>query len=319
MQITSQCTKEVIMQAARALSHGNLVAFPTETVYGLGADATNESAVSRIYSVKGRPTGHPLIVHISSLSQIKNWAINIPDYVEQLAREYWPGPLTVVLKRSSTAKDFITGQQDSIALRIPNDPIALDLLVEFEKLGGLGIAAPSANRYQSISPTSADDVITELGEFLKSSDLVLDGGSCKIGIESTIVNCLGKNPEILRPGAILEQDIINLTALTDLVKPVKSNIKTSGTLGLHYSPKAKVILNETPLCGDGLLALKDVSTPDGVVRLGSPQDIHDFARTLYQSLRLADKLKLKKVVVQTPDSSGLGLAINNRLEKMLQI
>jgi len=316
MQITYKCTKGVIRQAARALLDGKLVAFPTETVYGLGADATSESAVRRIYSVKGRPTGHPLIVHISSLNQIKNWAIDIPDYVQKITEEYWPGPLTLILKRSLTAKDFITGHQESVALRIPNNPIALELLLEFEKLGGLGIAAPSANRYQSISPTSAEDVITELGEHLKSSDLVLDGGRCKIGIESTIVNCLGKTPHILRPGAILERDISSLIGLTVTSKTNKSDVKTSGMTGLHYAPKATIVLNEKPLVGFGFLALKHVTTPEGVIRLGSPRDYHEFARTLYRSLRLGDKIGLKTIVVQAPESSGLGLAIKNRLEKM---
>ena len=316
MEIISNCTEVEIMLAAQALRDGHLVAFPTETVYGLGADATNEKAIGRVYSVKGRPTGHPLIVHISSMKQIDNWAIDIPEYADKLMQAFWPGPLTVILKRSRLAKDFITGHQESVALRIPNQRVALNLLQQFESLGGLGIAAPSANRYQSISPTSASDVSIELAMFLELSDLILDGGRCSIGIESTIVNCLGGTPQILRPGAILPEDIYNITGLKVASNNAPIKIKAPGTLGFHYSPRAEVILNQPPLAGNGFLALSSVATPKDVVRLGIPKDVKEFAKVLFQALRLGDQIGLKKIVVQTPKSEGLGIAIKNRLEKM---
>ena len=165
-----------IKKAAAALKDGNLVAFPTETVYGLGADATNHGAVSRIYSVKGRPTNHPLIVHIASTKSLQNWTTDIPKYASMLAKEFWPGPMTLILKRNDLAKDFITGGQEGIGVRVPAHPIALSLLREFEILGGKGIAAPSANRFGAVSPTTAIAVESELGIFLNQKDLIIYGG-----------------------------------------------------------------------------------------------------------------------------------------------
>ena len=205
MEFISNCTADAISKAAKALKDGHLVAFPTETVYGLGADATNENAVSQVYAVKGRPTDHPLIVHISSINQISKWATDIPDYAIKLARDFWPGPMTLILKRSDLAKDFITGGQENIGLRVPNQPLALALLAEFESLGGQGVAAPSANRFGAVSPTTSLAVREELENYLGSNDLILDGGSCHIGIESTIINCTDIVPTILRPGAITNE------------------------------------------------------------------------------------------------------------------
>ena len=187
--LLSNCTADAISNAAAALQAGALVAFPTETVYGLGADASNEEAVRRIYEVKGRPVDHPLIVHISSMNLLDVWASDIPEYAIKLARDYWPGPMTLVLKRTSEARDFITGRQDSVAIRVPNNLIALSLLQTFESKGGKGIAAPSANRFGQVSPTSSEDVISELASFLIEEDLILEGGKCEVGIESTIIDC----------------------------------------------------------------------------------------------------------------------------------
>ena len=182
MEFISNCTADAISNAAKALIDGHLVAFPTETVYGLGADATNEKAVSRIYSVKGRPSDHPLIVHISSMNKLDQWAIDIPDYAIKLAREFWPGPMTLILPRTDLAKDFITGGQNNVGIRVPAQPIALALLKKFEELGGQGVAAPSANRFGAVSPTTARAVEEELGSFFDKNDLVLDGGPCLVGI-----------------------------------------------------------------------------------------------------------------------------------------
>ena len=189
MVIISNCTQSAITDAAKSLLNGNLVAFPTETVYGLGADASNESAVNKIYQAKGRPADHPLIVHISNINLLDKWAKDIPEYAIKLARSYWPGPMTLILPRTALAKDFITGGQDNVGIRIPSQTLGLALLSEFEKQGGFGVAAPSANRFGALSPTTAKDVQEELSEYLELTDLILNGGSSLVGVESTIINC----------------------------------------------------------------------------------------------------------------------------------
>ena len=201
-QFLSNCSADSLAQAAAHLQSGNLVAFPTETVYGLGADASSENAVARIYEVKGRPSDHPLIVHIADMQDMSEWASDIPTYAISLARDFWPGPMTLVLKRSDLAKDFITGGQDTVGLRVPAHPIALALIKEFIALGGYGIAAPSANRFGAVSPTTAQAVEEELAAFLHEDDLILDGGACLVGVESTIIDCTGPTPMVLRLGAI---------------------------------------------------------------------------------------------------------------------
>jgi L-threonylcarbamoyladenylate synthase len=308
-------TKKNIVKASESLLSGNLVAFPTETVYGLGADATNERAVSRIYSVKGRPTDHPLIVHISSISKLQIWAQDIPNYALDLANEFWPGPMTLILKRTDAAKDFITGGQDTVGLRIPNNEIALGLLHRFEDIGGLGIAAPSANRFGAVSPTSASHVIAELNDYFYDTDLVIDGGVAEIGIESTIIDCSFKSPKILRPGAVTIDEINEITKLD--ISRINSNNETkfSGSFDSHYSPKAKVFLNIEPKPSDGYIALNEFNTPKGVTRLSSPKNNDEFAAQLYASLRHGDELNLSRIVVLTPDEIGIGVAINDRLRK----
>jgi L-threonylcarbamoyladenylate synthase len=315
MEIISNPTQDEIKKAAKALNDGHLVAFPTETVYGLGADATNEKAVGRIYSVKGRPTDHPLIVHISSINQLDNWATDIPEYALKLAEEFWPGPMTLILKRSDLAKDFITGGQDNIGLRVPNQPIALALLREFESIGGLGIAAPSANRFGAVSPTQSDAVRDELKNFLKLTDLILDGGQCQIGIESTIIDCTNKNPYILRLGAITHKMIKDSFNYTIKSSNYQSKIKAPGLLVAHYSPEAKVILGGNTEKGDGFIAMVSIISPVGVVRLASPETVEEFAKVFYASLRLGDKKRLKRIVVIEPEGEGLAEAIRDRLKK----
>ena len=301
--------------AASRLISGNLVAFPTETVYGLGADATNEKAVSRIYSVKGRPVGHPLIVHISSINKLEQWATDIPDYAIKLGREFWPGPMTLILPRTDLAKDFITGGQNNVGLRVPAQPIALALLKKFEDLGGQGVAAPSANRFGAVSPTTAEAVGEELGDYLDSADLVLDGGQSLVGIESTIIDCTGLAPRILRPGAITEEMVEQKLEkqLENIEK--KSKIKAPGLMDSHYSPKAKILLNSIPEPGEGFLALSKFQTPAGAFRLASPASIEQYARDLYSALRSADQQGLAKVAVLLPEGSGLAEAIRDRLTK----
>ena len=313
-QFLSQCTAEAIDSAASKLIAGHLVAFPTETVYGLGADASNEEAVRRIYEVKGRPVDHPLIVHISSMNLLDVWASDIPEYAIKLARDYWPGPMTLVLKRTSKARDFITGGQDSVAIRVPNNPIALSLLQAFESKGGKGIAAPSANRFGQVSPTSSEDVISELASFLIEGDLILKGGKCEVGIESTIIDCTSAAPKILRPGAITKE-MIETSTEVHVPNDGSSDIRVSGALDKHYAPSAKVILDQIPQFGQGFIALSNSPTPEGVIRIASPKDIVEFAQILYDSLRKADFLELKEVVVTQPIGNGLAKGVRDRLKK----
>jgi L-threonylcarbamoyladenylate synthase len=318
MSIISNCTATAIKDAAAALIKGDLVAFPTETVYGLGADATNKVAIARIYKAKGRPIGHPLIVHISSLSNLDKWARDIPEYAVILARTFWPGPMTLVLPRTDLAQDFITGSQDSVGIRIPSHTAALALLKEFEDLGGVGIAAPSANRFGAVSPTSAAAVEIELADFLSESDQILDGGPCLVGVESTILNCTQNKPSILRPGAVTKEmieDILGITIDLDTSNSESIQIKAAGLLESHYAPIAKVFLTGLPSLGDGFIALDSFTTPAGAVRVAAPKTNEEYAQVLYQAFRLADSMDLSRVFVIPPTGEGIAVAINDRLSK----
>ena len=304
--------------AAAALIKGDLVAFPTETVYGLGADATNEDAIARIYKVKGRPLGHPLIIHISSLVNLDKWARDIPEYAVRLARAFWPGPMTLILPRADLAKDFITGGQDNVGIRIPSHTVALALLKEFEDQGGLGIAAPSANRFGAVSPTTATAVEIELVDYLSESDQILDGGPCSVGVESTIINCTQDKPSILRPGAVTKELIENTLGLTVDLNASNSEsirIKAAGLLESHYAPNAKIFINGSPTLGDGFIALDSFATPAGALRLASPKTNEEFARILYESFRSADIKGLRRIFVIPPTGDGIAVAINDRLSK----
>ena len=310
-EFVSNCTADALISAAKLLKAGGLVALPTETVYGLGADATNKDAVARIYKVKGRPADHPLIVHIHSMQSLADWADEIPSYAISLARDFWPGPMTLVLKRSILAEDFVTGGQPTVGLRVPDHVIALALLSEFAKIGGKGIAAPSANRFGHVSPTTAQAVQDEIGAFLDQQDLILDGGPSQVGVESTIIDCTSDTPRILRPGAITIEMVEESTELK--VSSTESNIRVSGSLENHYAPNATVDLNRNPTAGEGFIALADIQTPANVIRLAAPNSVEDFARLMYAALREGDAQGLKSVVVTEPDGDGLALAIRDRL------
>ena len=322
--------------AAEKLASGALVAFPTETVYGLGGDACNADAVAGIYSVKGRPSDHPLIVHISSMQRMEDWAEEIPEYAIKLARDYWPGPMTLVLKRSSLAKDFITGGQNTVGVRVPDHVVALALLEAFENIGGKGVAAPSANRFGQVSPTTAAAVVGEIGEYLDSADQIIDGGACAVGVESTIIDCTGDAPRILRPGAITvamieessgqivvkasnsfidAQEGAESTSASNLISSAATGIRVSGSLENHYAPAAKVLLCETPTPGQGFIAHIKMETPAGVIRLASPHNDEEFAQILYSALREADAQGLKEVVVMQPIGIGIAVAIRDRLAR----
>ena len=333
-QFLSNCTADAMAAAASHLAAGGLVAFPTETVYGLGADACNEMGVARIYEVKGRPDDHPLIVHVASMNSLGEWARDVPGYAISLARDFWPGPMTLVLKRSSLAKDFITGGQETIGVRVPDHVVALALLEAFENLGGKGIAAPSANRFGQVSPTTASAVTDEIGEFLDSTDQIIDGGSCAVGVESTIIDCTGDVPRILRPGAITvamieastgqivikasntfvnSQEATAGTPTSNLISSAGAEIRVSGSLENHYAPAAKVLLCEIPTPGQGFIAHANMETPAGVIRLASPHNYEEFAQILYSALREADAQGLKEVVVMQPIGIGIAVAIRDRL------
>jgi len=312
-QFVSNCTTDALSLAAAQLKAGALVAFPTETVYGLGADANNEAAVSRIYQVKGRPADHPLIVHIGSAQGISDWALDIPDYAIALARNFWPGPMTLIFKRSTLAKDFITGGQETIGLRVPDHTVALALLNEFSKQGGKGIAAPSANRFGHVSPTTASAVKEEFAEYLLPEDLILDGGPSQVGVESTIIDCTQSAPRILRPGAITIEMIEEITG--EKISSAGDEIRVSGSLENHYAPRAMVLLNTEAKSGEGLIALADIPTPVGAIRLAEPKNSEEFARVMYAALREADTRGLEKVVVIAPLGDGIAIAIRDRLER----
>jgi L-threonylcarbamoyladenylate synthase len=301
--------------AAKHLIAGDLVAFPTETVYGLGADVSNSEAVARIYSVKGRPNDHPLIVHIASMDRMGDWASDVPEYAIALARNFWPGPMTLVLKRSELAGDFVTGGQETVGVRVPDHVVALALLEAFEKAGGKGVAAPSANRFGHVSPTTASAVVEELGSYLSQDDLVLDGGACVVGVESTIIDCTGLLPRVLRPGAICTAMIEEVTGLIAVSVDGVDAIRVSGSLKNHYAPAAKVYLNKTPLSGQGFIALSDIQTPPGVIRLAAPSDDEEFAQILYSALRDADARGLAEIVVTPPIGTGICVAIRDRLKR----
>jgi len=317
MAIISNCTASAVSDAASSLIAGNLVAFPTETVYGLGADATNQSAVARIYAVKGRPTDHPLIIHLSSISNLDKWARDIPEYAIKLARKFWPGPMTLILPRTKLAKDFITGGQDNVGIRVPQHTVAQALLKAFESQGGFGVAAPSANRFGKVSPTCADDVNSDLADYLSTDDLILDGGQSEVGVESTIIDCTKLTPMILRPGAITAAMINDLLQIqiAVLTNTSSNQIKASGLLQSHYAPKAKVFLSTTANPGDGFIALANTPTPDGAIRLAAPKNNQEYAQLLYQALRLADTKQLQNVIVIPPTGDDLAVAICDRLEK----
>ena len=312
--IISQCSLNVLRQSAEKLREGNLVAFPTETVYGIGADAMNKDAVARMYQVKNRPASHPVIVHIAELNDVDYWAKDVPEYAINLMRDFWPGPMTLLLKRREIAGDFLTGAQEIVGLRIPANSLALGLLNEFKAVGGKGIAAPSANRYGAVSPTTAEAVSQELSEYLLPDDQILDGGPCLVGVESTIIDCSRDNPMILRPGSVSAEMIEESTGII-LAEAGEKKIRTSGSDKQHYAPKAKVIIDGQSQSGEGLIAMSGVVTPEGVIRLAEPKSIEEYARALYAALRQGDSQNLESIRIIPPDGQGLAVAIRDRINR----
>lgn len=302
-----------VRHAARALIDGHLVAFPTETVFGLGADAFNPEAVAGIFRAKGRPSDHPLIVHISTGELLGDLAEAVPSFADALARAFWPGPMTLILRRSDSVLDAVTGGQSTVGVRVPSHPVAIDLLREFERLGGRGVAAPSANRFGRVSPTTAAAVREELGDALGPDDVILGGEPSDVGIESTIIDCTGPAPVILRPGAITGDMVESVTRLG--LGRAGANIRVSGSLESHYAPTASVVLDRPAEPGDGLIALGLHDTPPGVLRLAAPETHEQYAQQLYAALRAADEAGLRRVVALTPEGDGIAVAIRDRLQR----
>lgn len=304
-------------RAAAALAAGGLVGLPTETVYGLAANAEDVAAVARIFAVKGRPADHPLIVHLAGPGQLDDWARAVPPYARRLAEALWPGPLTLILPRTPRAGDHVTGGQDTVGLRAPAHPVARQVLVAT----GLALAAPSANRFGRVSPTTAAHVLAELGPLLdETRDVILDGGHCAVGVESAILDCTGEAPVVLRPGAVDEATVREVGGVPVVERP--SPVRAPGMLTSHYAPRARMLLAPDadaagPLLAplDGLLAPADVETPPGVVRLAAPADAVDYARILYAALREADALGLQQVVAVPPSGNGIALAVADRLAR----
>ena len=312
-------SEEQIEKAALILRAGGLVAFPTETVYGLGADATSPAAVRKIFAAKGRPADHPVIVHLADMSGLKTWAAQVPRAAWLLAEAFWPGPLTVILKRAPWVPDVVTGGQDSVGLRVPSHPVARQLLNAF----GRGIAAPSANRFGQLSPTSAEHVREALGEAV---DLILDDGPCPVGIESTIVDLTGERAAILRPGMITAQQIAD-ALLTEVGTPSPVVPRAPGTLASHYAPRTPLKLvppNELEAYLRKDMARAPVAVlarrsrpPNSRAALWqvAPQTHEEYAHHLYALLRRLDDSGCKLIVVESPPDLPEWVAVRDRLAR----
>ena len=303
-----------VRRAAQILRAGGLVAFPTETVYGLGADAANEQAVARLYAVKRRPAHHPVIIHFAAAQAAFDWAREVPDAARKLAQKFWPGPVTLILKRSAQAKDFVTGAQDTVGLRVPSHPVAQELL----RLFGGAVAAPSANRFGLVSPTTAAHVREDLG---KDVELVLEGGASEVGIESTIVDLSGATPVILRPGHISKAEIealIGAVSEKDATSP-----RHSGGLERHYAPRTPARLVPTYALdgeiakGKDKVAVLAFSRPDERVDywLRMPRDPQAYAQRLYAALRELDSAGCERILVEAPPDAAEWSAVRDRLRR----
>ncbi len=304
-----------IARAVALLRAGKLVAFPTETVYGLGADAGSASAIRRLYEVKGRPAEHPVIVHFDGAEAAFRWAREVPDGAKTLAKRFWPGPLTLILRRSPLARDFVTGGQDNVGLRVPSHPVARKLLGAFKD----GVAAPSANRFGHVSPTTAQHEREDLGADV---DLVLEGGATEVGIESTIVDFSGGTPVLLRPGPIAKAALEEI--LKERVEDRKSESpRHSGGLDRHYAPKTPARLvptheldREIARRGDKVAVLA-FSRPDERVDfwLRMPREPQGYAQRLYAALRELDGAGCEAILVESPPDAPAWAAVLDRLRR----
>ena len=291
--------------AIRYLNDDLLIGLPTETVYGLAALASRPKAIAKIFQVKARPTNHPLILHLANYRQLEKWAQNVPSYVEILCEKFWPGPLTVVLQRTTRVCDEITGARETVAIRIPNNQVALTLLKKLDD----GLVAPSANRFGKVSPTSAKHVVDDLGDDVS---LVLDGGDCEIGVESTILDCTRSMPQILRSGAITKDVLESVAKISIALSDGES--RASGMLEKHYAPNCRVELVETTADAERRSS-ELVSENQQVQILDFFGDAVSYANQLYARLRQADQSGTDVVIAVMPINAGLGEAIRDRLIK----
>ncbi len=315
--------RTALPQALSVLRSGGLIALPTETVYGLGADASNELAVRRIFAVKGRPSTHPLIVHVADLTAARAWASSFPRAAELLASAFWPGPLTLIVPRSARASDAVTGGQDTVGLRVPDHALTHELLTLF----GGGVAAPSANRFGHVSPTTAQHVRDELGSEV---DFILDGGPATVGVESTIVDVSRGPPRLLRPGGISVEDLELVLGEAVPLATTATDIRAPGMMASHYAPRAGLWLvtaaelaheAHTRLASGAKVAVfapASVTLPAGVGRFSVPDDAKGYARLLYALLREADDQGYDVILAAPPEASGLGLAVRDRLTRAAQ-
>jgi L-threonylcarbamoyladenylate synthase len=314
-----------IKQAAQLLAAGELVAMPTETVYGLAADASSPAAVAKIFAAKGRPADHPLIVHIGDIAQLDEWAREIPSAARVLAEKYWPGPLTLILKRQPNVPDAVTGGQDTVGIRMPDHPLALALLKEFAQIGSGAVAAPSANKFGRISPTKASHVKSDLGE---SVAMILDGGESEVGIESTIVDLSRGEAIVLRPGAITAEDIANTLGSAATTAPVSAQAapRVSGALAAHYAPRTPLqliaseeLLKQVDACvfkGQTIAVLAFSVSPlrhPAVLWFAAAHSAQHYAHDLYANLRLLDAAGVDLMLVETPPSEPEWRAVADRL------
>ncbi len=313
-------TSENIERASQCLKQGGLVGLPTETVYGLGADARNVDAVKRIFAAKNRPTTHPLIVHLADFEQFSDWAFHIPESAKLLVSHFCPAPLTIILKKQPSVPLEVTGGQDTVALRIPNHPVALELLKKFDS----GIAAPSANRFCKISPTQAQHVIDELGN---SVEMVLDGGACRIGVESTIIDLSGAKPTLLRYGQITRSELARVLE-TDIVIPdnlQQITVRTAGMMAIHYAPNTQAIccqseeldaaIKKYESAKIGILTLQPIPQSENVIVIQMSANAESYAQSLYAKLRELDNLNLDVILVEQPPNTEIWQAVNDRLTK----
>jgi L-threonylcarbamoyladenylate synthase len=307
--------KAEIRKAAEILRAGGLVAFPTETVYGLGADAANEKAMSRLYAVKRRPVDHPVIIHFQDSEKAFAWAREVPAAARKLAERFWPGPLTLILQRSERAKDFVTGGQETVGLRVPSHPVAHELLSAF----GAGVAAPSANRFGLVSPTTAAHVREDLGSDV---DLVLEGGRSEVGIESTILDLSGDLPVLLRPGHISRDELTRVIGC-EVVDPSRGATRHPGGLERHYAPRtpARLVpahsLDREISKGKAKVAVLAFSRPDERVDywLRMPREPQAYAQRLYAALRELDTAGCERILVEAPPETAEWSAVRDRLKR----
>ena len=310
---------DAILSAARHLAAGELVVFPTETVYGLGADARNPDAVAKIFAAKGRPADHPVIVHVQSFAALAVWGVNVPAAARGLAQTFWPGPLTLIVKKASFVPDAVTGGQDTVGLRCPSHPIAQRLLQEFARVGSGAIAAPSANKFGHVSPTTAEHVRDEFGPDL----FILDGGECEVGLESTIVDFSRGEPVLLRPGAVSREDIKSVLGKYPRDRDAQAP-RASGTLAAHYAPRTALVILERAELDEEVRNLTNVAVlaPRDAPRhalatmwIAASADPARYAHDLYANLRRLDASGAKRIVVEAPPQSPVWEAVNDRLSR----